>query len=264
MSLTRRELLSLTGGAVIAGALAPLMTARAGAGSRYRAIVFDGFPIFDPRPVAALAEKLFPGESAKLMNVWRSRQFEYQWLRALAGQYRDFRQATEDSLIFAARQTGLRLTPEARNTLMEAYSHLSVWADVPAALRSLRNSGFRLGILSNMTENMLESGLASAHLDGIFERVLSTDRIKTYKPAPAAYQMAMNAFALPRHEILFVPFAGWDAAGAKWFGYPTFWMNRLDSPAEELSATPDDIGKDMEALIAFVQRESTHRESTVG
>ena len=30
---------------------------------------------------------------------------------------------------------------------------------------------------------------------------------------------------------------GWDAAGAKSFGYPTIWINRFDQPVEELAAT---------------------------
>src|SRR5450756_1031006 len=46
---------------------------------RYAAVVFDGFPIFDLRPVGAKAEVLFPGKGAALTAAWRTRQFEYQW-----------------------------------------------------------------------------------------------------------------------------------------------------------------------------------------
>lgn len=64
--------------------------------------------------------------------------------------------------------------------------------------------------------------------------------------------MAIDTLKLKREEILFVPFAGWDAAGAKWFGYPTFWVNRLGSPMEELGVAPDAAGKDLNALLKFV------------
>jgi hypothetical protein len=40
-------------------------------------------------------------------------------------------------------------------------------------------------------------------------------------------------------QILFVAFAGRDVAGAKWFGFPAFWMNRLAGSAEELKTTAD-------------------------
>jgi 2-haloacid dehalogenase len=65
--------------------------------------------------------------------------------------------------------------------------------------------------------------------------------------------MAIDAFQLRREEILFAAFAGWDVAGAKWFGYPTFWVNRLNLPAEELGVTPDATGRDLTDLVGFVQ-----------
>ena len=42
------------------------------------------------------------------------------------------------------------------------------------------------------------------------------------------------------------------SAGAKWFGYPTFWVNRLALPEEELGVTPDATGHDLEDLVTFV------------
>jgi hypothetical protein len=51
------------------------------------------------------------------------------------------------------------------------------------------------------------------------------------------------------------PFAGWDVAGAKQFGYPTFWVNRLQSPAEELGVQPaDGMGRSLPDLIPFLDR----------
>jgi 2-haloacid dehalogenase len=262
MSLSRRQFLSLTTGTVLAGALPPVAAGHADAAETCKAVVFDAFPIFDPRPTSRVAEGLFPGAGVNLMNVWRTRQFDYQWWRALSNKYVDFWQATADSLTFAAKQNGLHMTDQARDELMGTYSNLTVWPDVPESLRLLHAAGIRLGILSNMTKEMLEAGLAGARLGGLFEHVLSTDQIKTYKPAPSAYQLAADAFALPRQEILFVPFAGWDVAGAKWFGYPAFWVNRLGSPAEELGVIPDGAGKDLQALTAFVLRSAKPDERT--
>ena len=114
---------------------------------------------------------------------------------------------------------------------MDAYLQLRCWPDVPAALDSLKSAGLRLAFLSNMTAPMLQAGIRNSRLEGLFDRVLSTDRVRVYKPDPRAYHMALDAFRLERHEILFSAFAGWDAAGARSFGYPTFWVNRLKQPA---------------------------------
>jgi len=252
MSLDRREFLDLAAAGMASGMLAWPGPARAAPRSKFRAIVFDAFPIFDPRPVSALAEELFPGRGAELSKTWRTRQFEYQWLRALSGQYADFWQTTEDGLLFAAESQKLDLSVDAREKLMNAYLRLGVWPDVPPVLRSLRDAGIRLGFLSNATRRILEAGIRSSGLEDAFEHVLSTDEIRTYKPDPRAYHMAIDAFALEKEEILFVAFAGWDAAGAKSFGYTTFWANRMDSPAERLGSTPDGVGRSLDDLLGFV------------
>ena len=41
-------------------------------------------------------------------------------------------------------------------------------------------------------------------------------------------------------------------AGAKAFGYPSFWGNRANLPVEALGAAPDAIGSGMADLVAFV------------
>ena len=64
--------------------------------------------------------------------------------------------------------------------------------------------------------------------------------------------MGVDAFRLRRREILFAAFAGWDAAGAKAFGYPTFWVNRQKQPAEELGVVADASGENLDDLVRFV------------
>ncbi|MBI3561842.1 MAG: haloacid dehalogenase type II [Gammaproteobacteria bacterium] len=253
MSFTRREFLSLAAAGVAAGVLVSTPSAHAETTPKIKAIAFDAFPIFDPRPVFALAEQLFPGKGTELSNAWRTRQFEYQWLRALSGNYADFWQATEESLMFAAELLKLDLTPDKRKLLMEAYLRLKAWPDVPLALKSLKSAGIRLAFLSNATPKILDSGIKNSRLEGVFEHILSTDKIKTYKPDSRAYQMAIDAFGLKKEEILFGAFAGWDAAGAKSFGYTTFWVNRLNLPAERLGASPDAVGQNLNDLVAYVK-----------
>jgi 2-haloacid dehalogenase len=253
MPLNRREFLNLAAAGVATGLLATTTSTHAATESKIKAIAFDAFPIFDPRPVFALAEQLFPGKGAELSNAWRTRQFEYQWLRVLSRQYVDFWQTTEDSLVFAAELLKLDLTSDKRKKLMDAYLELKAWPDVPPALELLKNAGTRLALLSNATPKILDAGIQHAGLGNIFEHVLSTDKIKTYKPDPRAYQMAVDAFGLKKEEILFVAFAGWDAAGAKSFGYTTFWVNRLNLPAERLGVSPDGVGQNLKDLVGFVK-----------
>jgi 2-haloacid dehalogenase len=167
-------------------------------------------PVFSPAVVAVRAERLFPGRGAALGEEWRSRQFEYAWLRSLSGRYADFWQVTQDALVFAARKLTLDLDSDRRDALMGAFLELDPWPDAAPALASLAGSGVRLGFLSNFTPRMLEANLRRSGLAGFFEQVLSTDETRTYKPDPRAYGLGTRAFGLAREEILFVAHAGRD------------------------------------------------------
>ena len=247
MILDRRSLLAASVSLVTLSSLTP-----APAAAKYKAVAFDAFPIFDPRPVATLCETEFPGRGGELINLWRTRQFEYAWLRTLSGRYADFAVVTDASLVFAAKALKLDLTPEKRQRLLQAHFELQPWPDAKPALAKLKDMGLRLAFLSNFSPDMLAGCIKASGLESIFDKVLSTDSAKTYKPDVRAYQLGVDAFDLPREEILFVAFAGWDAAGAKSFGYPTFWANRLGLPPEELGATPDGAGPGLADLLAFI------------
>jgi len=155
--------------------------------------------------------------------------------------------------VFAAELLKLDLAPDKRARLMGADLELQAWPDVGPALQALRAAGIRLAFLSNATRKILDAGIANSGLGQVFAHVLSTDTIRSYEPEPRAYQMGMDAFGLGLEEILFVAFAGWDAAGAKSFGYTTYWVNRSGLPAERLSAPPDGVGKDLNDLVGFVK-----------
>src|SRR5262249_26457174 len=149
--------LGRTGGAVVGSLVGSVPASPTpSAAARVQAIAFDAFAIFDPRPVVALAEELLPGKGTALSQAWRTRQFEYTWLRTAARRYADFWQVTEDALIFAARTLRLDLDRERRARLMNAYLDLKVWPDVSPALHTLKAAGTRLAFLSNFSRRMLE------------------------------------------------------------------------------------------------------------
>jgi 2-haloacid dehalogenase len=257
MAITRRGFVRLTAAGVTASLAARIPTRPAEAAPsspRLKAVAFDAFPIFNPAPVVSRAEELYPGRGAVLGEEWRLRQFEYAWLRSLSGRYVDFWQVTEDALVFAVRKLRLELGSRERDLLMNAFLELVPWPEVVPALTSLRTSGLRLGFLSNFTPRMLEANLERSGLRGLFDHVVSTDRARTYKPDPRGYRLGTEAFGLRRKEILFAAHAGWDAAGAKSFGYPTFWVNRPGLPPEELGAPPDAAGRDLSELVRFVDQ----------
>lgn len=219
-----------------------------------KVIAFDAFPIFDPRPVQGVVLETFPDKGQEFNRIWRSKLFEYQWLRALGGHYKNFLEITEESLNFSARELDLELDDDTRKKLLLPFSQLTAWPDTVDAAKMLKTKGYKIVFLSNMTPEMLEAGISTAGLEGFFDHVFSTDTKRTFKPSPQAYQILIDELDVSREEVLFVAFAGWDAAGAKWFGFPTFWMNRAGAAQEELGSVPDGTGKDMKALLEFLEQ----------
>jgi len=251
--LNRRDFVNLVGTGAAATALFEKPMVKAVSSARIRAIAFDGLAVFDVRPVATLAERVFPGRGEEMSALWRTRQFEYTWLRTVGRKYADFWQVTEEALLFSCKSLKLELTAADSDRLMQGYLELKAWPDAPAALRDLKASGLQLAFLSNFTAMMLDQAVKSSGLENIFADHLSTDRVRAFKPDPQTYRMAMNAFGLRKEEIAFAAFGGWDATGAKWFGYPTFWVNRAGAAVEELGSFPDGVGKNLNDLAIFVR-----------
>jgi 2-haloacid dehalogenase len=257
VTLTRRRFLG-AGLAATTVATINLPAAAQSSSHDIAAVAFDAFALFDARPVFQACEALAPGRGNELASVWRTRLFEYQWLRALGQRYEDFDAATEAALEFAARSMKLDLAADARERLLHGFLELRAWPDVPPALRALRQSGKKLALLSNATPRILTAALRNSGLETALDAVISTDRIRSYKPDPRAYQLGVDVLRLPKERIAFVAFAGWDVAGAKWFGYPTFWNNRQAAAPESLGVTADAAGATLSELLQWlhVTRES--------
>jgi 2-haloacid dehalogenase len=252
---TRRDLLMIAGAAVAAGGAAQVLGTDAFAqtnAGKIKAIGFDAYTIFNPLSVDAVIDETFPGKGTQLASAWRTRIFEYCWLRTLNRTYVDFWQVLDDALLFAFKAAKIELKPDARDKFMDAFLRVKPWPDSVEALKSMRQAGIRLAYVSNLTPNMLTVMGQSAGISDLFEHILSTDRVKAYKPDPRAYQMAEVVFNLPRENIVFAAFGGWDAAGAKSFGLNTFWVNQVNAPLEELGVKPDAIGRTLVDLARYV------------
>jgi 2-haloacid dehalogenase len=219
---------------------------------RFAALVFDAYgTLFDVHSVVALCDELWPGRGAQLSQLWRAKQLEYTWLRSLMGRYEDFAQVTEAGLRYACAALALPYDDRKRDRLMAAYLRLATFPEVPETLRTLRGRGIGLAVLSNGAPAMLRDVVANSGLAGLIPVVLSVDELKIYKPAPQVYRLAVDRLGVPAEAIGFVSSNGWDAAGAKAFGFRTFWVNRAGAPADGLGAPPDHEVRSLAELPAL-------------
>ncbi len=217
------------------------------------ALVFDAYgTIFDVHSVTRLAESLFPGRGAALSAAWRAKQLEYTWLRSLMGRYEDFSRVTVSALEWSIESLGLEADDAARRALVDEYRRLATFPEVPAALDKLARAK-PLAILSNGHPEMLDAVVDHNALRSKFRGgVLSVHPAKVFKPHASVYRIAEEEIGVSRAMMGFVSSNGWDAAGAKSFGFRAFWVNRSGAPVERLGVRPDEIVKDLGELAALL------------
>lgn len=211
---------------------------------RPHALVFDAYgTIFNVHSVAARCDELFPGKGQALSALWRSRQLEYSWQRSLMGRYVDFDQVTADALKYACEALQLTCSAALRAELAQGYRTLQPFDDARDALAELSamSPAPRLAILSNGAPDMLNALVAHNGMEKWIPDVMSVDAVGIFKPDPRVYQLVVERLKLPAPQIGFVSSNGWDAAGAKAFGFKVHWINRSGAPVEELGVKPDHI-----------------------
>jgi 2-haloacid dehalogenase len=218
------------------------------------ALVFDAYgTLFDVHSVTRLAESFFPGKGAALSAAWRTKQLEYTWLRSLMGRYEDFSRVTLSSLEWTFESLGIEPEDAQRRALLDEYRKLAMFPEVPAALEALAQRR-PLAILSNGHPDMLNAVVDHNGLRDRFRGgVLSVHSAKVFKPAPAVYRLVEDQLGVPRTLMGFVSSNGWDAAGAKTFGFQVFWVNRGKAPVERLGVRPDETIFSLAELVDLVK-----------
>ena len=197
-----------------------------------RACVFDAYgTLFDVAAAAARCRDALGGAAERLAALWRDKQLQYTWLRAVQGRHADFWQVTQDALDFALESLALS-DKGLRERLLQLYRVLDAFPEVTPVLRRLRGAGFRLAI-------MLAAAVENAGLGGALDAVLSVEAVGVYKPHPSVYRLACERLGLAAGAIAFISSNAWDAHAAAAFGMRVVWCNRYAQRPERLPGRPD-------------------------
>jgi 2-haloacid dehalogenase len=205
-----------------------------------RACVFDAYgTLFDVGSAAAACRDAALGDrAAALSALWREKQLQYTWLRALEGRHVDFWRVTGDALDFALETLKID-DPQLRRRLMNLYLTLAAYPEVPGVLKRLKAVGLTIAILSNGSPAMLRAAVDGAGIGAMVDALLSVEEVGVYKPHPRVYQLAVDRLALDAKAICFQSANAWDAYAASAFGLRVVWCNRQRQQPERLPGRPD-------------------------
>jgi 2-haloacid dehalogenase len=216
-----------------------------------QACVFDAYgTLFDVHSAVARLRPQVGDEADALSQLWRTKQLEYTWLRALMGRHADFWRVTGDALDYALARTGV--DPAVREPLMQAYLALDAYPEVPDVLRRLRAGGLRTAVLSNGEPRMLAAGAKSAGIAELLDAILTVEDVGIFKPHPKVYQLAVERLAVRPDQIAFQSSNAWDVSGAATFGLRAVWINRLGAPPERLPGAAEHELRDLSGLPALL------------
>ena len=205
-----------------------------------KACVFDAYgTLFDYASAAARCGEMLGAKREVLNSLWRDKQLQYTWVRALQNKHVDFWQVTADALDFALEALGLEAAA-LHGRLMDAYRTLDAFPEVPEVLERLKTKGIKTAILSNGSPEMLQSAVSNARIGGLLDAVLSVEEVRVYKPHPRVYQLAVDRLGIQRQAISYQSSNAWDAWAASAFGMRVVWCNRYGQPPERLPGLPDD------------------------
>ncbi len=219
---------------------------------RIRACVFDAYgTLFDYASAAPRCRDVLGDKLDRLNVLWREKQLQYTWLRALQGRHADFWQVTGDALDFALETLGIG-DPDLRARLMNLYLTLDAFPEVPKTLERLKAAGLQTAILSNGSPHMLEGAVENAKIGHLLNAVLSVEAVGIYKPHPTVYQLAVDRLGMSSDAISFQSSNAWDAYAASAFGMHVVWCNRYGQRPERLPGRPDHEVASLADLPALV------------
>jgi 2-haloacid dehalogenase len=167
------------------------------------------------------------GDTAKeASELWRSKQIEYSFRRALMEKYRPFGVCTAQALEFVGTQLGVPLSEQAHADLLSKYQRLPAYPDVFGALEELAARGFTIAACSNGTESAVRASLDHVGILPRFNKIVSVDSIRTFKPDPAVYEYLVAELCTRREMVWLISSNPFDVIGAKACGLRTAWVQR--------------------------------------
>ena len=168
-----------------------------------------------------------------------------------AERYEPYRDVLARTARRVADRLGWELSEERSRFLPESLPDWSPFPDTNPALVDLAAAGYRLGILSNVDNDLLER--TRTHFPVDFEIIVTAAQVRSYKPAPGHFLEARRRIGPAR----------WLHAAQSWFhdvvpahelGIPVAWVNRKSERRSE-DSEPDAEVANLTGLSDWLESE---------
>ena len=179
-------------------------------------------------------DRIFDDPAA--MRLWFANLITYSEALTLSGVYVPFTDIGGAVLRMLAATRDITISDADAAELTDRFATMPPHPEVPAALRRLRDHGFRLFTLTDNTLAISGRQLEHADVIDVFERRFSVDETaRRHKPAAEAYRSVAAALELDPGDICLIACHVWDTIGALAAGWQAGLILREgNAPLEEI------------------------------
>ena len=162
--------------------------------------------------------------------------------------FRRYRDVLTETALRVAARLDWRLPMSRASFLADSLPSWTPFPDTNQALEKLARAGFRLGILSNVDDELLSG--TRRHLPVTFEPslVITAEQVKSYKPAAAHFETARARIGGDRWLHAAQSYFH-DIQPARRLGIPSAWINRTGEQADAASGALTEV----RTLAAFAE-----------
>ena len=186
------------------------------------------------------------GGREDLLPLWFSTMLHYSLVDTTTGRYHNFGEIGVAALMMVAEINGIDISKEdAKMAIVTPLQSLPAHPDVKEGLRMLKDQGYTLVSLTNSSNKGVQTQFENAELTEFFDRRLSVEDIKKYKPHLDAYKWAADQMGVKPEDTLMVAAHGWDTAGAKAAGMKAAFIKRDGKVMYPLAISPDFVVNDV-------------------
>jgi 2-haloacid dehalogenase len=208
-------------------------------------IVFDvNETLLDLETLEPTFQRIFGDKLA--MRLWFANLILYSAALTVAKVYVPFTDIGGAVMTMLANVRGVKVTERDRQELTERFSTMPPHPEVPAALRKLRNAGFRLFTLTDNLIAVQERQLSHGGVIDLFERRFSADSVRRHKPAPETYASVETALGAKPSDFCLIASHTWDTLGAVAAGWEAALIKRPWNDVLGVGPQPQIVGKDLD------------------
>jgi 2-haloacid dehalogenase len=217
-------------------------------------LAFDVYgTLIDPFGISTRLRDYVGDQAPQFAQIWRDKQIEYLFRRALMQEYQDFPTCTRQALEFTNKRLQTELADGAKAMLMDSYRELPPYPDVAESLAMLKAANCRMYAFSNGHPDDLDHLLEQAGLGKYLDGIISVHDVRSYKPDPAVYRHFLDSTTANAQHTWLISGNPFDVIGAQAVGWNTAWLKRdpaavFDPWDVEPTATISDLAELVAAL----------------